>query len=202
MELFLSRFAFIFLIYAVITSGYINEILSCQMQNELKTAKYFRHLLGILLVFVFIMLEGGWSFDPKTDEKANNNWSSGNVLHTLGFAMGIYIVFIISSKSKLVPNLIFFALVFLLYALNTQRNYYYERKMISDDLNSKVVYVCKIIFMLALIVLSYGFVDYVGYQKKEYGDSFRWSTFILGATKCKRNDVSPLRTYAQGNIRL
>lgn len=185
MEVFLSRFAFIFLIYAVITSGYINEILSCQMQNELKTSKYFRHLIGILLVFVFIMLEGGWSFDYKTDQKASNNWSSGNVMHTIIFAFGIYTVFIISSKSKIIPNLIFFSLILILYLLNTQRNYYYERKMITEEQNQQVIYICKIIFMSAIIILSYGFVEYIGYQKQEYGRDFRWSTFLLGASKCK-----------------
>lgn len=185
MDVFLSRFAFIFLIYAVITSGYINEVLSCQMQNELKSSKYFRHMLGILLVFVFIMLEGGWSFDSETDNKASNNWSSGNVLHTLIFALGIYVIFIISSKSKLVPNLIFFGLVFAIYVLNTQRNYYYERKMITDEQNRQIIYICKILFMFAMIILSYGFVEYIGYQKSEYGSEFRWSTFLLGVSKCK-----------------
>lgn len=185
MEVFLSRFAFIFLIYAVITSGYINEILSCQMQNELKTSKYFRHIIGILLVFVFIMLEGGWSFDDDTNNKAPNNWASGNVMHTILFAFGIYTIFIISSKSKLLPNLIFFGLVLVLYLFNTQRNYYYERKLITEEQNQRIIYICKFIFLCAIIVLMYGFIDYIGYQKQEYGNRFNWSTFILGASKCK-----------------
>lgn len=185
MEVFLSRFAFVFLIYAVITSGYVNEILSCQMQNELKTSTYFRHIIGVLLIFVFIMLEGGWSFDYDMDKKADNNWSSGNVMHTIMFAVGIYFVFIISSKSKLIPNLIFFGLVLILYLMNTQRNYYYERKLITEEQNKRIIEICKIIFISAIVVLLYGFVDYIGYQRDSYGNRFKWSTFFLGVPKCK-----------------
>jgi len=184
MEVFLSRFAFIFLIYAVVTSGYINDILSCQMQRLLVESKYFRHLLGILLVFVFIMLEGGWSFNKEVDKMANNDWSSGNVIDTIQMALIIYVIFLISSKSKLVPNLVFFGLVLMLYLINTQRNYYKERGMITDEQNERVIMMSKGIFAMALAVLLYGFIDYVQYQQLSYGKSFRWSPFLLGATKC------------------
>jgi hypothetical protein len=183
-DVFLSRFAFIFLIYAVVTSGYINEILSCQMQHQLATSKYFRHILGVLLVFSFVMLEGGWSFDAATDELADNNWSSGHVLHTLVMAVAVYAVFIVSSKSRLVPNLIFFGLVLALYLVNTQRRYYKERNMITDEQDARLIAVSKALFVVAVAVLAYGFVDYVVYQKGEYGAAFRWSTFLLGASKC------------------
>lgn len=184
METLLSRFAFIFLIYAVVTSGYINEILSCQMQKLLTESKYFRHILGVILVFVFIMMEGGWSFDPETDAKAENDWSRGNVMDTLAIAVGIYTVFLVSSKSRLVPNLVFFGLVLALYLMNTQRNYYKDRGMISEETNATILAVSKVVFGVAIVVLAYGFADYIGYQKANYGADFSWTTFLLGTSKC------------------
>jgi hypothetical protein len=186
MDVFLSRFAFIFLIYAVITSGYINEILSCQMQKLLTESKYFRHALGVLLIFVFIMLEGGWSFNDEINKKAENDWSSGNVIDTLQMAFAIYILFVISSKSKLMPNLVFFGLVLVIYFINTQRNYYKQRNMITEAQNDKLIALNKSLFVISLIVLVYGFIDYVGYQQKEYGVSFKWGTFLLGTSKCAK----------------
>jgi len=185
MDVFLSRFAFIFLIYAVVTSGYINQVLSCQMQQTLSESKYFRHMMGILLIFVFIMLEGGWSFNSAMDELADTNWSSGNVLHTIVIAFVIYIIFLISSKSKLIPNLVFFTLVFVIYMINTQRSYLKKRDKISEEQNNMLLKISKILFAIAIVVLIYGFVDYIQYQKKEYGKGFDWSIFLLGTSKCK-----------------
>ena len=184
MEVFLSRFAFIFIIYAVISSGYINQILSCQMQRTLNDSIYFRHMLGILLLFVFIMLEGGWSFDAAMDDLAETNWSSGNVLHTLVISFLIYVLFVLSSKSRFVPNLVFFTLVLLLYIINTQRSYWKKRDKITEEQNKQLLMVSKGLFVTAMIVLVYGFIDYVQYQKKQFGKGFDWSLFLLGTTKC------------------
>lgn len=186
MDTLLSRFAFIFLIYAVITSGYINEILSCQMQKFLHESKYFRHLLGVLLVFVFIMMEGGWSWKKDVDDMADNDWSRGNVMDTLTIAVVIYLIFLISSKSKLVPNLIFFGLVFTVYLINTQRNYYKDRNMITEEQNKQWLQVTQVLFIMSLIVLAFGFIDYIGYQQRNYGKAFTWKIFMLGVPVCKR----------------
>ncbi len=184
MEVFFSRFAFIFLIFTVVSSGYITEVLSCQIRNMFESSTYFRHIVGLLMVFVFIMLEGGWSFDKKEDDKASNDWSSGNVIHSLGIAALIYGMFIISSKSQFWPNIIFFALLFILYAINTQRNYYKAREMISEEANQKTIKVEYGIAGISLITLAYGFYDYIGYQKAQRGSGFNWTDFLLGAHKC------------------
>jgi len=183
-DLFLSRFAFVFVIYAVITSGYIQEVLSCQMRYFLENMYLPRHLFGILLVFFFIMMEGGWSFDTEENEKEPNDWSSGNVIDTMIMSVGIYLIFIISSKSQLLPNAIFFGFMFLLYMINTQRNYWHARKKISDETNEKVFNFQVGLFILSIVTLAYGFIDYVMYQKGEYKDKFSWWIFLLGSKKC------------------
>ena len=184
MEYFLSRFAFIFLIYIVITTGYVSEVLSCQMRKFLLEYKMFHHVLGILMVFVFIMLEGGWSFDPKIDADGNNNWSSGNVIETFAISLAIYSIFLLSAKSRLIPNILFYIFVFIIYMINTQRNFWHSRKMITDEENTKILKIGKILFMIAITILFIGFIDYLIYQQKEYGRNFQWNLFILGTSKC------------------
>ena len=107
----ISQIAFIFLIFVVISSGYVSNILSCQMQNLLKYNLYARHVVGVIMVFVFIMLEGGWDFDKERESLASTDWSTGNTVNTLGYAFVIYILFLFSSKSRLIPNLIFFSIL-------------------------------------------------------------------------------------------
>lgn len=191
MDQFLSRFAFIFLIYVVVTSGYINEILSCQMRRFLQDSRWFRHLIGICMVFVFIMLEGGWSFQSERDALAPNDWSSGHVFHTLLFSIGIYGLFLMSSKSRLMPNMVFFTLVLVIYFINTYRNYLYARKQLSDEDNKLILDATKALFVVALAVLMYGLYDYIQYQRSEHRTDFKWDTFFFGAYKCRnvKNNV-------------
>ncbi len=181
----LSRFAFIFLIFSVVSSGYLRDILSCQMRYFLKNMYYAKHIFGILLVFVFIMLEGGWSFDTKEDDKAPTNWASGNVIDTLIISSFIYIAFIFTSKSKLFYNLAFFALAFTIYLINTQRQYWLDRNNLTPQLDNTLIKTEVGLFGVALFTLLYGFFDYIKYQKSHHKKDFSWVIFFFGTSKCE-----------------
>lgn len=183
---FVSKFAFIFLIFIVITSGYLKGILSCQMQHFLENIDEGKHILGIIMVFVFIMLEGGWSFNEEENNIADNNWSSGNAIDSLIIGTLIYILLVISSKSRLLLNIIFFIIMFILYLINTQRSYYHVRKIIKDETNDNILLVEKWIFIIGIIILICGFIDYVIYQQKNRKSDFSWFLFLYGVSKCNK----------------
>ena len=183
-DIVLSRFAFIFVIYAVITSGYIQEILSCQMRAFLQNMYYPRHFFGFLLIFIFILMEGGWSWNSEENDAQPNDWSSANVIDTVSISIIIYLIFLLSSKSRLLPNVAFFVIMFALYCINTQRNYWKARDMISEETNATVLNIEIGMFIISMIVLLSGFLDYVFYQKGEYGSAFSWYIFFLGSKKC------------------
>jgi hypothetical protein len=130
------------------------------------------------------MMEGGWSFDYENDISQSNNWESGHVIHTFIMGVCIYAVFLISSKSKLIPNMIFYGLVFGLYLLNTQRSYWLARKQISPALNSKMLFIETILAVIAACVLIYSFVDYTTFQMDSYGKNFNWLIFLFGTQEC------------------
>jgi hypothetical protein len=130
------------------------------------------------------MMEGGWSFNKELDDEASTNWSSGNVIHTLIMATAIYSIFIISSKSRLLPNIIFFILVFTIYMINTQRTYLLERKQITDKTSDSIVKIEAVLMIFALIVLFIGLIDYIVYQQDNYGDQFSWLLFFIGSQSC------------------
>jgi hypothetical protein len=192
-SVYLPRLAFLFLLFTVVTSGFITELLSCQMRYVLTHNIYARHFLAILMIFIFIMGLGGWSIDAELDGMANNDWTSGNVIETLFMSFIIYSAFLISSKSQLVPNLIFFGLLLLLYFINTQRNFWKARNMISVHTNAFMLYTTYILGASSIVTLLYGFINYIYYQKSQYGDDFSWFYFILGGQKC-----ASLENEAQG----
>ena len=183
-SVYLPRLAFLFLLFTVVTSGFITELLSCQIRYVLTYNIYARHFLAILMIFIFIMGLGGWSIDAELDAMAKNDWTSGNVIETIIMSLVIYITFLISSKSQLVPNLIFFGLLLLLYLINTQRNFWKARNMISVNTNALMLYSTYIIGATSIVTLFYGFINYIYYQKSQYGDDFSWFYFILGGQKC------------------
>jgi hypothetical protein len=150
-----------------------------------ETNPYFRHFVGVLVFFVFIMLEGGWSFNAKEDSKASNNWSSGNVIDTAILSFGLYFIFLISSKSQFIYNITFFLLVLMVYLINTQRSYYLARESISEETNSNILIFETIASAVAGIVLVYGFGDYFVYQMNSYKKDFSFLKFILGSHICK-----------------
>jgi hypothetical protein len=180
----ISRFGFVFLIYVLVTSGYVTEILSCQVRTYIQNNWYVRHILAIILLFAFIMFEGGWDFDKERENKESNNWASGNTPHTLAIALIFYFIFLISSKSKLIPNIMFFILLFNIYIINTYREYIYVRKEIDDSTNNNILQFEQVLTFFAIIVLVFGFIQYYLYQVKEHPNDFDWFQFLIGSDKC------------------
>lgn len=179
-----SKIAFLFLIFSVVAGGYVHDIFPCQMHAALSKNIYARHIIGIILVFCFIMMEGGWDFDYDEQVKYGNDWSSGNVLHTICFAFAIYGGFMLLSKLDLFYSSVVFGLLGLIYLTNTQKNYWHKRGTISDDTNKKLVFAEEIVFAITIIIFIYGFVKYVKFQKIQYGKKFSWTNFFLGKIKC------------------
>ena len=184
-DVYFSRIGFIFICFVVVSSGYISEILSCQTRYMFETNPYFRHFVGILLFFVFIMLEGGWSFNKEEDSKFSNNWASGNVIDTAILSFGLYCIFLISSKSRFIYNITFFLLILIIYFINTQRSYYLVRESISKETNSKILMFETFALIIAIIVLLYGFGDYYVYQSTSHKKDFSFVNFMLGSHICK-----------------
>lgn len=199
----ITKVAFLFITYVVIAGGVLTRGLPCQLQRELETNRYLQHFIGFLCIFIFIMMEGGWDFNNKgkKDETMNtnnengnesnkpeeeivNDFSNGNSIQTFFYSIAIYIVFIISSKMQLVPNLLFLAILFIAYLVTTQTNYWANRKLITPVQVSYSETIQNGLIGSSLVVLVYGFVDYVMYQKRQRGNKFDIVKFIFGAPTC------------------
>jgi heme/copper-type cytochrome/quinol oxidase subunit 3 len=199
----ITKVAFLFITYIVIAGGVLTRGLPCQLQRELETNRYLQHFIGFLCIFIFIMMEGGWDFNNKgrkddtmnannengnesnkPDEEIANDFSNGNSIQTFFYSIAIYIVFIISSKMQLIPNLLFLAILFIAYLVTTQTNYWANRKLITPVQVSYSETIQNGLIGSSLVVLVYGFVDYVMYQKRQRGNKFDIVKFIFGAPTC------------------
>lgn len=180
----ISKISFMFVAFLVIAGGYATQIFSCSTQRFLSNNIYGKHVIGIGLIFMFIMLEGGWSFDKKEEEKHDVDWSNGNCLDSMIYAFGIYGLFLISSKTRILWNSIFFFMLFILYVTNTQRLYYFNRGHIEQDLNKKILSGEKAVLYTLPLILTIGVVDYYLYKSNQLGNKFSFYLFLLGNPTC------------------
>jgi uncharacterized membrane protein len=130
------------------------------------------------------MAEGGWSFDEEYNNIAPTNWASGNIIDTFIMSIIIYIFFVLTSKSQLMPNIIMYATIFLIYCINTQRSFWFDRNIINENINNNLIILIYVLSGLSFIIFLYGFINYIFYQKKEYGTKFTWTKFFLLGNKC------------------
>ena len=183
----ISSLVFLFIAFVVMSSGFVTQILSCQVQHVLETNIYMKHVIGYILIYVFIMLEGGWSFNKKVDEKyVQNNWSNGNSFDSLIYAFGLYVVFVVSAKMQFYPNIIFYFMLFLMYVLNTQRLYWVIRNMLTKTQDTIYKYVMLSLLVFTMCVFIYGIYDYSQYTRNKHRDDFNWITFFVGKPHCQR----------------
>ena len=179
-----SKIAFLFISFIVVASGYVTQVLPCQTQKFLENNVLVKHAIGVLISFLFIMLEGGWSFDMETQDKAPVDWSNGNVMDTMVFGFILYSIFLLSAKMKLIPNLLLYSLLFGVYLLNTQRLYWKNRELITEEQNKNYIRHIHLALITSIGIFFYGILDYLVYEKTQYKQNFSIIKFILGNNKC------------------
>lgn len=182
----IQKLAFIVVCFIIITGGSVTHILSCQTQYFLNNNAYIKHITGFFLIFIFIMLEGGWSFDEELQNRHEVDWSNGNAFDTLAFTFIIYFLFILTSKMKLILNIFLIFLLLSIYILNTQREFLYKRNVIHYKDN--IVYSNYIygLTFIALLTCIFGVYEYYKYQKIEYGDKFSLLLFWFSTKSCSK----------------
>ena len=86
---------------------------------------------------------------------------------------------------KIIPSTILYVLLFSVYLINTQRQYWINRNIISSSQNDNMITVIKTNTTLAIGVFVYGIIEYILYKRKEYGNEFSFIELFLTGKKCK-----------------
>tara|TARA_Y100000389_G_scaffold78668_1_gene75439 strand:+ start:5059 stop:5637 length:579 start_codon:yes stop_codon:yes gene_type:complete len=180
----LSKLLFLSVSFIVIATGYVTQVVGCQTHKYFENNIYVKHVIGLFSIFLLIMLEGGWSFNQEIQDKADVDWSNGNVIDTFAYSVGIYLLFALSAKMRLIPNIIFYTLLFTTYLINTQRLFWKNRKMIKDKSNKNFINIIKTLLILTGFSFVYGIGDYILYQKNSRKLTFSMFKLLLGKTIC------------------
>lgn len=178
---YFTKISFVFLIYTIISNVEINKILPCQIQKFIKTNILFKHILGVLMVFGLLMMEGGFEF---VDEAYATDWTNGNSLTSIVWALIIYFFLLLSSKMFLKNSIILFSLLLITYIINTYKNNLKLKNLLHDDHDILIYYFSNTMISVILVLLFSSVIQYYRYQRAEYKKKFSIYKFILGTNEC------------------
>jgi hypothetical protein len=166
----------LFILYLVISSNFLANLFGCKIQKAFNENIYIKHLLGFFTLYLFISLVESSSIIGT------------GLIDKLKFAAIIYIWFILTTRMNIkfwIPFILMLTTIYIL-QLNIENENKNENP--NTEKIEKYKNYQKILVKLSLLVTILGFLVYLGEKKYEYGNSFKFSTFISGVIKCKGDD--------------
>lgn len=161
--------SFVFIIYIVIATGFISDVLSKNIKQHVKHALVAKYVVLYLLIFSFIMLEGGWSFDPAKGDDTST-WKDGNALHSLVYALAIFLVIVVLSISSILVNALVVVALFATYVMDAQRRYWRKRGEISEATDSRIRGAETALLCIAAALMAFGVLRFaVGLSRPDSG---------------------------------
>ena len=176
--------SFILLTFMILSSNFISQIIPCSIRELLEKSQIFKHIIGCLIVFVFIMLEGGWSIKRDLDKNFINNWSSADVVDSLILSFLLYVFLLLTTKISKTYYLLWLANIFLLYCFNTQRRYWLIRDLIDSKMNNNIIFIEFILCLFIIFVFLLGLIDNY-FKHIKQNKQFNIFTYLFNIKYCK-----------------
>lgn len=171
----------LFSMYSLIFGNVLIELFGCRLQQFLTTNMYAKHLIAILLLFVF---------NISTDKQLLTN----NSLTILFITLSTYIWFVLTTKMHFKISIFVILISVVIYILKIYiEKYEIERKNTQNDeiliTIKRIKYSQTILTIILLVTTFIGNVLYYIEKKNEYNDSFTIVNFFIGKTRCRRSNI-------------
>lgn len=164
----------LFILYLIIAANFLAQTFGCKTQYLLNNNMYAKHLIGFFTLFFFVIL------------MSQNNTEDENLyFKKIGVTLILYILFILSTKTKGVYFNIFITLIGINYLINT-----YIDSLDKDKFKERIEKLkkySKLIGRLSIIVLVIGVILYYNEKKIEYIGEFKINKFLFGNVDCRNN---------------
>lgn len=161
----------VFAFYLIVGCNFLPQLFNCRIQNLANESMIFKHLFGFFIL-LFLVVNISPDFQIK---------SYKDIFRNILISLIIYVWFVITTRSTLsliIVNLIVLIIVYIVYMRKT------VRKSEGQDVKSDHIIIYVLMGINAVISVI-GFGLYMREKKLEYGDKFKFSTFLSGSVKCK-----------------
>lgn len=159
---------FIITFFLMIVSNTVGALLSCELRHFLDTNMLAKHLAGIMLIFVFIVLE----------QKEHSTLSK------FGLTFALYTWFIMLMRSRIhfvFANMILFTSLLILED--------YKSTLENETRKADIEKLTKVLFVCIIVVTLVGFLSFVRETQKLFKSKWSFYQFWLGMSDqgCSRS---------------
>lgn len=156
-------------------SNFSGELLSCDVQKVFDTNMYAKHVLGMLLMIFFNIMN-----DPVNAE---------NIGKSIGEALALYAWFVLLSRTHVWVATAIVGVVFSVYVIDIRVKRAQAKHKDGDDSESaaKMKRASVILKWVALGMTLAGVAHYMFLKRREYKADFSILRFFVGTTHCRRN---------------
>jgi hypothetical protein len=172
----------VFIMILIISANWMTPLYPCQFRALIESNIYIRHIFGFFTLMFLVMLM---------------NSTDVNLFDTTKVCFLLYIFYILSLRTPLFIFLLILLLLIICYILNLKKKEMIVKMQLKDDETLKNINKITDITTITTCVLTFiGVMIYLGQKKLEYKKDFKYLTFFLGNTLCRKS--SPKVNYING----
>lgn len=155
----------------MISSNFLTEIFPCRFQKLLSSNNYIKHIFGYLTLVFFVSLNVN-----------NINTNLWDLFHNSFY---LYLGFMILPKTNIIFFITILILLGLLYVIHLKKTIELQKNDEGSKQNIKQLDKYSYYIQVKIIILlSFGFIIYLGEKKYEYGNEFKYNNFLIGKPNC------------------
>ena len=171
----------LFLMFLAISCNFLAQTLGCQTQELLTNNTWAKQLMTFFMVF------GCVHFSESEVSHPGSKFIK---------ALFVYFFFLMFTKMGIIPTIIVFVLLIVLYVSQSYKKYYddvFKKKLKPNKQDSfeyaktkkHINYIQKFLMGSVIVIILAGFALYFKEKKIEYKSDFSFHKFIFGVVKCK-----------------
>lgn len=165
-----KMFDTLFLLFLGTLGGFVGGgITSCEIQRIIRDSVLVKQLIFFIIIFT----------TNSFVQKKSDLWT------TFVRSSILFGVFILLMKNNYKSILFSITLLFINKLLLQHIEYLKKDKKENSDKIDKLNKVSKITTIISGVIILVGFFEYMREKKLEYGNQFKFLTFLLGSNKCK-----------------
>lgn len=164
----------VLLMYVMIFSNGMKAIVGCNIRHALSHNVIMQHLTAFIILLFFIVI---------TTKETNQGAFGKNVV----FSILVYAWFAMLTRVRVITFLLVLVLLLIAYAIGKfgQDARYNDVDQALQAKHRNIQYYQALLTIVAALITTVSFVQYIHDKKMRYGDSFRWRKFFSEPPRCK-----------------